>query len=87
MYTSPYNPNSPRAEQPIVASSRDRFLREIIHEEPNNNLHIYLVHFAIPKHTKSLQIRNHRGRYTTAIEGGWYKYSVYTSVSTTYQAS
>ena len=35
------HPNSPRAEQPannrqLVASSRDRFLWEIIHEEQNS---------------------------------------------------
>ena len=37
LHVTVYNiPNSPRAEQPAVASIRDRFLREIIHQEQNS---------------------------------------------------
>ena len=45
IYTSPYNSlTSPRAEQPPVAISRDRFLREIMHEESKSTLN-QVFHF------------------------------------------
>ena len=38
LHVTAYNgPNSPRAEQPAVASSLDRFIRGIIHEEQNSS--------------------------------------------------
>ena len=46
---------------------------------------MYLVYFAISKHTKSLQIGNQIGRRTIAVGGGWYKYVVYTYVPGTRQ--
>ena len=71
IYPSPYNsPNSPGAEQPAVAISRDRFLREIIHDETSN---IYLKYFMMPKRTDLCMLKNQKGRNTTAaVGGGWY---------------
>ena len=37
IYTSPYNgPNGPTAERTVFAGSRDRLIREIVHEKPKN---------------------------------------------------
>ena len=69
-------------EQPAVASSRDRFLREILHEEQNNiwnqilrSIWLWVI---IPKHTNLCKLENQTRRNTTAVVGGrwyitWYK--------------
>ena len=75
IYTPPYNSqNSPRAEQLAVASSRHRFLREIIREEPNNISNQIFYH---TKTYKSLQIRKptiYRKKYDCCR--GWAVYYV-----------
>ena len=71
LHVTVYSPNSSTAEQLVVASSGDRFLREIIHEEQSSIWNQILGY--IYKRANLCKLGNETRTTTTAAAvGGWW---------------